>query len=107
MAIGLLASANLNTTIDTIIYTAPAAVGTTVLAKIFVCNRTASTIAVRLGLGNAGESSLDATNAIEFDVSIPPNGVLERGNILLGSGQRILARTNTVNVSVSICGIEN
>lgn len=107
MTIGILASANLNTTIDTIIYTAPAPAATTVLAKIFLCNRTALTIAVRLGLGNAGESALDATNAIEFDVLVPPNGVVERGNIMLGAGQRILARTNTANVSVTVCGIVN
>jgi len=106
MAIGLLASANLNTTIDTIVYTAPATVGTTVIAKVFLCNRNASAISVRIGLGFSGETALDSTNAIEFDVSIPAFGVIERGNIIMGASQRVLARTATAGVSVAVCGVE-
>jgi len=106
MATGLLASTNLNTTGDTVVYTAPSTAGTYVVAKIFLCNRNNATISVRLGLGTIGESSLGSTNAIEFDVSIPPFGILERGNIMLGASQRVLARTGTANVSVAVCGVE-
>lgn len=107
MATGLLASSNLNTTGDTVVYTAPGSAGTYVVAKIFLCNRNNATVQVRLGLGNSGETSLGNTNAIEFDVSIPPYGVLERGNIMLGVSQRILARTGTAGVSVAVCGVES
>lgn len=106
MAIGLLGSVNLTTTVDTVVYTAPATAGTSVVAKVFLCNRNATAISVRLGLAFSGETVLDATNAIEFDVSIPAYGVIERGNIMLGVSQRVLARTSTAGVSVAVCGVE-
>jgi hypothetical protein len=31
--------------------------------------------------------------------------VLERGNILLGAGQKVIARTSVANVSVAVCGV--
>jgi hypothetical protein len=105
MSTGLLASSNLNTTVDAVVYTAPATAGTTVVAKIFIANRNNAAILVRVGLGATGESSVDTTNAIEWDVTLPPFGVLERGNIMLGPSQRIIARTGTANVSVAVCGV--
>ena len=106
MATGLLASANLNGTSDTIVSTAPATADVLVVAKIFLTNRNASAISVRLALGSSGETAIGAGNSIEFDVTLPAYGILERGNIMLGASQRILARTGTAGVSVAVCGVE-
>jgi hypothetical protein len=107
MANGLLNSVDLTSTANTIVYTAPNTSGTQVAAKIFVCNRNNASIRVRLGLGLSGETVVSTSNAIEYDVIIPPFGVIERGNIMLGQNQRIIARSDTVSVSVSVCGVEN
>lgn len=107
MANGLLASANLTSTSDTIIYTAPVISGASVVAKIFVCNRNGSAISMRLAIANPGETAISSVNAIEFDVPVPAFGVIERGNIILGESERIIARTNTTNVSVVVCGVES
>lgn len=107
MATGLLASSNLTTTAETIVYTAPATANTSVVAKIFICNRNNATIAVRLALGLSGATGISISNAIEYDVSVPPYGVVERGNIMLGVSQRIIARTDTAGVSVAVCGVES
>lgn len=107
MATGLLASSNLSSTADTVVYTAPSAGNTTVYCKIFVTNRNGSPIVFRLALGAPGDTAIGTTNSLEFDVTIPANGILERGNVMLGPNERIIARTGTAGVSVAVCGVDN
>jgi hypothetical protein len=104
---GLLASSNLSTTSDTVVYTAPTLSGTQVVCKIFVANRSGSATTFSLGLGQNADTTVSATNAIEFTVPLPTAGVLERGNVVLGAGQKIIARTSVANVSVAVCGVSN
>lgn len=104
---GLLASSNLNTTAATTVYTAPTTGGTIVLAKIFVANRSGGAITFSLGVAANADTTVTTTNAIEWTVPIPSNGILERGNIVLGAGQKIIAQTSVANVSVAVCGIVN
>lgn len=102
---GLLASSNLSTTSDTTVYTAPTISGTIVNTKIFVANRSGAAITFSLGVAPNADSTVTTSNAIEFTVPIPAGGVLERGNILLGAGQKVIARTSVANVSVAVCGV--
>jgi hypothetical protein len=106
MANGLLGSTNLSTTNGTVIYTAPSDAGTAVTCKIFIANRNGSAVSIRIGLGNSGDTDVTTSNAIEWDVPVPAFGVIERGNIILGQSQRVIARTSAANVSVVVCGVE-
>lgn len=102
MSTGLLGSQNLAATTDTTVYTVPAGLNTTL--KVFICNRNGSAVTVRLATGLTADTTVSTTNAIEWDVPVPANGIVERGNIILGPGEKIIARSNTANVSVVACG---
>jgi len=104
---GLLGSSNLSTTSDTLVYTAPLTGGTIVNTKIFVANRSGSAITFSLAVALNADSAVTTSNAIEFTVPIPAGGILERGNVLLGAGQKIIAKTSVAGVSVAVCGIAN
>jgi hypothetical protein len=106
-ASGLLGSSNLSTTADTLVYTSPLIGGTVVATKIFVANRSGSAITFSLAVAPFADTAVTTSNAIEWLVPIPANGILERGNIILGAGQKIIAKTSVANVSVAVCGVSN
>jgi hypothetical protein len=63
------------------------------------------TVKVRLSL-TPPSTSANTSNYLEFDANIPPNGVLERGAIVAGTGENIIVRATSPDVSVSVYGIE-
>jgi hypothetical protein len=75
------------------LYTVPAS--TEALCTISVCNRGAIAATVRVALGASGDTAGQISGFIEYDVSIPPNGVLERNGILLSADEKIFVNSNT------------
>jgi hypothetical protein len=103
MAAGLLGKANLSATTITNIYTVPAS--TVATCNILVCNRNASAVTVRLALSTT--SVTQATDEfIEYGVTIPANGVLERTGIMLQAAKIVTAYSDTANVTVIVDGFE-
>ncbi|MDI1231327.1 MAG: hypothetical protein PSU93_09280 [Methylobacter sp.] len=102
MASGKLGTADLVATTLTTIYTVPAL--KVASYSISVCNRTNASIALRLA------ESVDATPGlseyIEYDMSIPANGVLERTGRVLDAGKLIVAYASATGISININGYE-
>tara|TARA_B100001029_G_C15059299_1_gene456986 strand:- start:2991 stop:3311 length:321 start_codon:yes stop_codon:yes gene_type:complete len=103
MASGILGQAALSASTNTTVYTVPAS--THAVVNISVVNRSAAAAAaVRLALSTTG--SPGNAEWIEYDVSVPKNGVLERTAISLNASKNIVAYTAGSDVSVSVYGIE-
>ncbi len=69
----------------------------TKVTTLNLCNRTASAVTVRVALsdtaGNAGTTGYE----IEYDASIPANGVLERTGIVLSASNGLHVYAGTAN----------
>mgnify|MGYP001189547922 FL=1 len=103
MASGILGQNALAATTNTTVYTVPAS--THAVVNVSVVNRNSSAAAtVRLALSATGSPS--NAEYIEYDVSVPKNGVLERTAISLNATKNIVAYTTSADVSVSVYGIE-
>ena len=87
---------------EQVLYTVPAS--TEVLTAINVCNKGTTAITVRIGVLASGESSTAAGGFIEYDTSIPANGVLERTGILLATGEKIAVNSNSTNAAYVCIG---
>lgn len=102
MPTGILGTANLSATTDTTVYTVPAT--TFSVVTVSICNRTASTVTVRLAA--AVSASPTTAEYLEFGTQVLANGVLERSGIVLDTGKRIVAFSSATDVSVVVYGIE-
>lgn len=103
MASGLLGKANLSATTITDIYTVP--VSTLATVNILICNRNSSAVVVRVAL-SATTVTQAADEFIEYGVTIPANGVLERSGILLQAGKIVTVYSDTANVTAIVNGFE-
>ncbi len=102
MASGVLGQVSLASTTNTLVYTVPSS--TLAYVNVNVSNRNASDIAVRVALA----STASPTNGeyIEYESFIAPNGVLERTGLVLEAGRKVIAYSNSTNVSVNVYGVE-
>jgi len=102
MASGVLGQVSLASTTNTLVYTVPSS--TISYVNVNVSNRNASDIAVRVALA----ATATPTNAeyIEYESFIAPNGVLERTGLVLEAGRKVIAYSNSTNVSVNVYGVE-
>ena len=101
MSSGRLGSAALAAAADTDLYTVPA--GTVATVNINLCNRTAGAITVRIAI-RAG--ALADAHYIEYDTSIPANGVLERTGLAMSAGEIITVRAASAGISARAHGFE-
>lgn len=103
MANGVLGRVSLASTTLTTVYTVP--IGQLAYANVNVTNRTGASAAVRIALAQTATAPL-ASEYIEYDSFVAPNGVLERTGIVLDAGWSIVAYSDKANVSVQAYGIE-
>lgn len=98
---GKLGALNLSANTDTVLYTTPA--GTFVIAAINIVNRSSATVTARIAICDADAPTV--AEYIEYDVGVPPKGVLERTGIVVGASQRIVVRSSAVDVNAIAYGI--
>lgn len=103
MASGRLGAADLAANNYTTVYTTPA--GKVASATLSLCNRTASTVFVRVALAAAAGTPTDA-EYIEYGAAIPANGVLERSGLVLSDTSRITVYPTASGVSAVVFGFE-
>lgn len=102
MPSGILGQSAPSATTNTTVYTVPASKLAT--CTISVCNRGSTAALVRLAVAASGTPG----NAewIEYDTTVPANGVLERTGIVANAAKNIVAYANNANLSVSVWGYE-
>lgn len=102
MASGKLGSAALAAATNTVVYTVPAS--TIASINIAVVNRGSTPAIVNVAIAATGTP----TNAefLEFGVTIPTNGILERTAIVAGAGEKVVVNASTANCSVRVHGYE-
>jgi hypothetical protein len=86
----------------TSIYTVPA--DTVAYMNFNVVNTNATPVRVRVALSATGTPT--AAEYIEYNAEIAGYGILERTGIALQSGKRVVALSDTANVSISVYGVE-
>lgn len=101
MATGILGQSALTASTDTTVYTVPT--GTTSTFTVSITNRGSAAV-VRLAVSASGTPT--TAEYLEYDVSIPANGVLERSGIVAQAGKNVVVYSNTSDISVSIYGFE-
>lgn len=102
MATGRLGAADVVAVTNTTVYTVPSArVGTFTLS---LCNRTTGVILVRVALSATATPAL--TEWIEFDASLPANGILERSGLVLDATKNLVVYTSAAGVSAVAFGFE-
>ena len=103
MASGILGQAAPSASTDTSVYTVPAS--TLSVVNINVLNRsTANPVDVRIALAASGTPT--SSEYIEYDVTVPAKGVVERTGLALNAGKLIVVQCSTGDTSVSVYGLE-
>jgi len=102
MATGILGTSDLAATTNTTVYTVPSS--TFAVVTVSICNRSASTISVRLAASTTG--SPNVADYLEYGTQILANGVLERSGIVLQAARNIVAYSSATDVNVVVTGIE-
>lgn len=85
------------------LYTVPANTITT--ATVSMCNRGPGDAVVRLAATTVPANPGNA-DYLEYDVTIPVNGTLERTGIVCGAGESLVVRSSSSNVSARAHGFE-
>jgi hypothetical protein len=102
MASGILGQSNPTATTNTTVYTVPAA--TTATFTVNICNRGSSAITARLAV--AATATPGNGEWLEYDASIPANGVLERTGIVAEATKQVVAYVSAATASVNVYGYE-
>lgn len=102
MASGRLAAVALTAATNGLIYEAPA--GKAPVCTVNICNTSTEPVDVRLAICS-GPAPVDG-EYVEYDAPLKAKGVLERGGIILGAGQKIFARASLAGVNVVVWGFE-
>lgn len=101
MASGRFGKAAVTANVDTDLYTCP--LGMVATATVALCNRGSGDARVRIAVRSA---ALTAADYIEYDAILPPNGILERTQIVLSPGEVITVRSDAPDVSARAHGFE-
>ena len=101
---GRLGAADLAAATNTGVYTVPASRKATV--SVSLCNRTAADITVRLAHIDGAIGAVANEDYMEYDSTLPANGVIERERVTLAAADTIGVRASATGVSVVVRGIE-
>jgi len=102
MASGILGSGDLTANTNTTVYTVPA--DTYSVISVNFCNRSSSTANCRLSIGTGDTPG--ASDYLEYDISVGPNGVLERTGIVIDTSKKVVVRASVASVTAMVMGIE-
>lgn len=103
MASGRLGAIDMtNAATDTVAYTVP--INTFSVVNVSFCNRNTTTITIRLSI--SASSTALATEYLEYETQLLPNGVLERTGIVMDAGKIVLCRASSTGCTVVVTGIE-
>ena len=103
MASGILGSTDLSANSDTSVYTVPS--DTYSVVTVSICNRhSTNTANVRVAVATSG--SPGASDYLEYDVAVGPNGVLERTGIVAQAARQVIVRSSQASVTAVVMGIE-
>ena len=103
MASGILGQAAPSASTDTSVYTVPAS--TLSVVNINVLNRSgANPVDVRIALAANGTPT--SSEYIEYDVTVPAKGVVERTGIALQAGKIVVVQCSTGDTTVNVYGLE-
>lgn len=103
MPSGQLGAANLSATTNTTLYTVPSA--KVASFSVNICNRNASAVAVRIAIAATATPAL--TEWVEYDASIPANGVLERTGFVAEATKNLVVYSSAANVTAMAYGYED
>ena len=101
MASAILAQSNPTAITNTTVYTVPAS--NYAIMNISIANRATTAITVRVAVAAAAAPT--TSEWIEYDTTIPGNGVLERTGVATPAGKLIVVYVSAANASVSVYGI--
>ena len=104
MASGRLGAADLAATTNTILHTGVSGLVTT--CNVNLCNRNTSPVTIRLAIEDGSTGTPANEDYIEYDVTIPAKGTLERTAIVLTATHSIVAYSSAANVSAVVWGFE-
>ena len=103
MASGILGQSAPSATTNTSVYTVPAS--TLAVVNVMIINRSAANPAdVRIALAASGTPNNE--EYIEYDVTVPPKGVIERTGMALQATKQIVVYASTADTSVTVTGLE-
>lgn len=102
MATGRLGWKDLPANADWTLYTVP--VGTFSVVTVSLCNRGATSTTVRIAVATNATPAND--DYIEYETTVLAKGVLERTGIVVKTGELIVVRASTTDVSAVAYGIE-
>ena len=102
MASGRLGTADLAATTLTTLYTVPAS--KVAALTLSLTNRTASAITVRAAIASTATPA--NSEYIEYDYSVPANGVLERTGIVMDAAKLLVIYTGAAGISANCYGYE-
>ena len=103
-ATGVMGRYSLSAATDTQITTTPSS-GRYQAMTVNFCNTNNAAVTVRLGVSTT-PTSMSAGNYLEYELSLPAYGVLERTGIIVSNGYAIGARASTTGVAVVAWGID-
>ena len=104
MASGVYAKVDVSSASTWTTVVAPPAAGVKV-ATVTLCNRTGSNLSVRLAL--AATTSVTDSDVIEYDTTIPANGVLERTGIVLDTSNGLQVYASAAGLTAVAYGIDS
>ena len=100
MAQGFLGSVDLAATTDTLLFTSAA---TPQVFNVRFANRNASVVKIRVAIGTGASPA--TKDYVDYDISVPANGILEDTGLVATNGEKIWVRSDTANVSVRAHGM--
>lgn len=90
------------TTLTTVYTVTTGKIGT---CNVSICNRNATAVTVRLAI--AATATPTNSEWLEYDAAIPANSTLERSGVVLQSTEKVVAYSNSANVTVQVYGFED
>jgi len=102
MASGKLGGGSLSAATHTTLYTVPA--GVYAVFNVNIVNENATDVTVRLAIGTSATPGTG--DYVEYNVTIPASGVLERTGFVAETGMRVIGYTDTTSVAFNVFGVE-